>query len=222
MKYPSLIIFSILVLASCGGDQPADFADTAKTDVKTLVQADVMGATDSADLHADYAKVDEILADISAQMNQPNILKSDILRGWYLGGKSDKKYGTPDTWIFVDDGENSKWMSPNILEEEDLIDSRQFCRKTAGTYIASCLNTSDPDCEYVDESSCECLAGSKWMEGQGCLLVTERGSYVSVNNSELEKGWYFGLPNEKKLNTPADWIWVEKGRQSVWQRPDQT
>ncbi|MFH0838318.1 MAG: hypothetical protein V1880_03570 [Patescibacteria group bacterium] len=221
MKYLSLILFSIIVLSSCGG-QSDEFENIAGPDIKPAVQANVMEVTGASESEKDYEKVDQILADISAQMNQPNILKSDILRGWYLGRKSDKKYGTPDTWVFAEDGDNSKWMSSNIIEEGDLIDSRKLCRKTAGTYIASCLHTSDPDCEYVDESSCECLAGSKWMDGQGCLLVTERGSYASINNSELQRGWYFGLPNEKKLNTPADWIWVEKGRQSVWQKPDQT
>jgi len=218
MKYLSLIIFSIFLLASCGGKQPADFADSGDEDVKIVLQADVMGATGNSNLGTDYAKVDRILADISAQMHQPNVLKTDILRGWYLGGKSDKKYGTPDTWVFVDDGENSKWMSPNVLEEEDLIDNRQLCKETAGSYVASCMQTSDFDCEYVGESYCQCLSGTKWKDSQGCILSTERGSYVSINNSELEKGWYFGLPNEKKLNTPADWLWVEKGRESVWQK----
>ncbi len=218
MKYPGLIILSIIVLASCGGKQPSDFADTGIDIPEIVVQADVMGATGNSNLGTDYAKVDRILADISAQMHQPNVLKTDILRGWYLGGESDKKYGTPDTWVFVEDGENSKWMSTNVLEEEDLIDGRQLCKKTAGSYFASCLQTSDSDCEYVGESYCQCLLGGKWKDGQGCILATQRGGYVSINNAELEKGWYFGLPSEKKLNTPSDWSWVEKGRASVWQK----
>lgn len=220
MKYPSLIIVSIIVLTSCGGEQPAEFENIAQEDAQMAVQADVTGAVGNSDLEVDYEKVDDILADISAQMHQPNVLKSDILRGWYLGSRSDKKYGTPDTWIFVEDSENSKWISPNVLEEEDLIDSRQLCKETAGTYVASCLQTSDSDCEYVEASYCQCLSGTKWKDEQGCILVTERGSYVSINNEELEKGWYYGLPNEKKLNTPSDWIWVEKGRESVWQKPN--
>ncbi len=218
MKYPSLIIFSIIVLASCGGGLPPEYENIAEEDPSLPVQADVMGATEPSDLDVDYDKVDEILADISAQMHQPNVLKTDILRGWYLGGKADKKYGTPDTWVFVEDGENSKWMSSNVLDEEDLTDNRQLCKQTAGRFTASCLDTSDSDCEYVNESWCHCSLGTKWKSEQGCILATERGSYVSINNSELEKGWYFGLPNERKLNTPSDWTWVEKGRESVWQK----
>jgi hypothetical protein len=220
MKYLSLILFSIFLLSSCGS-APEETSNEKTNEVHLPVQADLTGADKTSDnLYVDYKEVDQILANIAAEMSQPNVLKDDILRGWYLGGKSDKKYGTPDTWIFVEDGENSKWMSPNILEEEELIDDRQLCKVTAGTYLASCLQTSDSECEYVEESHCECISGSKWKEGQGCILMTERGTYVSINNSELEKGWYFGLPNEKKLNTPFDWIWVEKGRESVWQKPN--
>lgn len=218
MKYPGLIIFSIIILTSCKGGQSADFADENKNSIEMGLQANVMETVGQSDLHQDYEKVDEILADISIQMHRPNILKSDILRGWYIGGREDKKYGTPDTWIFVVDGENPKWMSPHSLDEEVLIDEQQLCKETAGAYLASCLETSDLDCDYVDESHCECLNESKWKDGQGCILTTQRGSYVSINNLELEKGWYYGLPNEKKLNTPADWIWVEKGKESAWKK----
>ena len=50
MKYLSLIIFSIFLLASCGGKQPADFADSGDEDVKIVLQADVMGATGNSNL----------------------------------------------------------------------------------------------------------------------------------------------------------------------------
>ncbi|MBN2306390.1 hypothetical protein JXD20_00180 [Candidatus Peregrinibacteria bacterium] len=219
MKYLGLILFSVFILTSCGGDKVDEFENIADPDLKEAIQADMMAIAGSSDYTQDYEKIDDILADITAEMHQPDILKSDIIRGWYLGGQSDKKYGTPDTWIFVEDGENSKWMSPNMLEEEFLIDDRQLCMETAGTYITSCLQTSAPDCDYVGESYCKCVEGSKWKDEQGCILVTERGAYVAINSEELEKGWYFGLPNEKKLNTPVDWIWVELGRQSVWQKP---
>lgn len=216
MKYLALIL-SIIVLTACSEEQSPSLAKVPEKEVRVAMQADIVGTTGSSEVEMDYERVDAILADISAQMHQPNVLKSDILRGWYMGAKSDKKYGTPDTWIFVEDGINSKWISPNMLEDEDLIDNKQLCKQTAGTYYASCLESSDSDCEYVEESYCQCLASSKWKDGQGCVLTTERGSYVSINNSELEKGWYYGLPNEKKLNTPTGWVWVENGRESAWQ-----
>jgi len=224
MKYPSLILFSIIVLASCGGDQSrlksGNLPRALEDEGSTPLQADVMGASERADLEVvDYNKVNKILSDITAQMHQPNILKDDILRGWYLGVKSDRKFGTPKTWIFVEDGANSKWISPNALEEEDLIDERQLCKETAGSYLASCLETSDSDCEYINDSYCQCLSGTRWKDEQGCILVTEKGSFVSINNAELTQGSYLGFPNQKKLNTPPDWVWLEAGRQSAWQRP---
>jgi hypothetical protein len=221
MKYrvPILVTIVVLiavVLTSCSGRQSGNTAQKNTEGNGKMAQADIMAGTVGSELNTDYEKSDKLLADISRQLSQPNILKDDILRGWYLGGKNDRKFGTPDTWIFFEDGENSKWISPNSIEEEDLIDGRELCRKTAGTYFASCLQTSDPDCEYVEQSYCQCLAGSAWNEKQGCILTTERGSFLSINSAELEQGWYLGLPNEKKLNTPSDWVWVEKGKESVW------
>jgi len=221
MKYRALLLLTIVILISVilfsfGGSQAGNTADTKVKESSSLVQADIMAVAGGSELNADYKKADDRLAEISKQLSQPNILKDDILRGWYLGAKKDRRFGTPDTWIFIEDGENSKWISPNSLDEEDLIDDRELCRKTAGTYFASCLQTSDSDCEYVEQSYCQCLTGSAWNERQGCILTTERGSFVSINSAELEQGWYLGLPNEKKLNTPADWVWVEKGKESVW------
>ena len=220
MKYLILILFPVFILTSCSGDKVDEFENIAFPDGEETVQAEAAGALGFSDYAADYEQLDAIRADITAQLYQPNILKSDILRGWYLGGKGDKKYGTPDTWIFVEDGENSKWMSPSMLEEEVLSDDRLLCTETAGDYRTSCLQTSSEACEYVGESYCECGEGTRWKDGQGCILTTGRGSYAAVNSEELAKGWYFGLPNQKKLNTPADWVWTELGRKSVWQKPD--
>lgn len=213
MKYLALVIFSLLILTSCGGSQPS--ADA--TDASAAVQADVMAAADP-EYYVDYDRVDDILADISEQMHQPNILKDDILRGWYQASEAEKKYGTPDTWIFVEDGSNSRWMSPNLIDEGDLIDERQLCRQTAGSYTASCLESSDEDCEFVNESHCQCISGTAWKDAQGCIMVTEKGGFVSINNTEMAQGWYYGLPNQKKLNTPNTWTWTENSKQSMWHK----
>jgi len=58
------------------------------------------------------ALIDQLEASLLGQISQPDILKEDILRGWYLGNENEKRYGTPDSWIFVEDGKQSKWMSP--------------------------------------------------------------------------------------------------------------
>lgn len=210
------LVFGILMLAACSA-QPQEPEETVAEQAPEVTQP--APEPEASDLDGDYERLDKLLADITRQMNQPNILKSDIERGWYLGSRSDRKYGTPDGWIFIEDGENSKWISPNALEEEDYIDSRRLCRETAGSYVASCLDSSDSDCQYTENSFCECLEGTKWMEVQGCILVNSRGSYVAINAEELSQGFYLGLPNQKKLNTPSDWVWEEDGLKSAWKRP---
>lgn len=224
MKYPVLFVFILVFLNSCGGGQALSKLPKLPVNPGPSVQADLLGATtqretpSDAESNSDYKNADRLLANISRQLSEPNILREDIIRGWYLGGKDDRKFGTPSDWIFKEDGANSKWISPNVLDDSELTDDRQLCRETAGTYVASCLQTSDSDCEYVEKSTCRCLPGSNWAEGQGCILVNDQGSYVSVNNAELSQGWYLGLPNEKKLNTPSDWVWIERGKQSVWSK----
>lgn len=40
-----------------------------------------------------------------------------------------------------------------------------------------------------------------------------------ITEAELTAGWYYGFEYQKKLNTPADWTWVDAGRSSQWRRP---
>ncbi|MBT3865307.1 hypothetical protein HOF67_04745 [Candidatus Peregrinibacteria bacterium] len=38
------------------------------------------------------------------------ITEEDIARGWYTAQEDEKKIDTPDNWIWIEDGENSKWI----------------------------------------------------------------------------------------------------------------
>ena len=206
-----LVIVTILTALSLRGseNQIEVPSDSLTADVVSFAEVDSF---------VDYDEVEDQLAELRRQLSQPNILKDDILRGWYMASESEKRYGTPDNWIFLEDGENSKWISPNVLEEEELIDNRLICEGTAGHFVSSCLDSTDTECEYVSESFCECSYGTKWKVDQGCILTNLKEVYVSINAEDLEKGWYFGLPNERKFNTPSNWIWLEAGRKSIWQK----
>ncbi len=218
MNYLISIIFSIFFLASCGLKQDPDFAKTDYGDLKTALHADITGSEKVID-DKDYKKIDRILEGISEEIESENILKSDILRGWYrTRSESDKKYGTPDSWIFIKEASGGKWMSPNAFDEDEILNEKDLCKKTAGIYHNSCLESSDSDCEYVSENYCQCTRTSKWKEGQGCILMSERGTYVAINSLELKQGWYYGLLNEKKLNTPTDWVWSENAKRSIWKK----
>ncbi|MBU0578072.1 hypothetical protein KJ742_00740 [Patescibacteria group bacterium] len=165
----------------------------------------------------DIEEMEKLLEEIDKDLNRPNITEEDIRRGWYTGSEEDKKYGTPSSWIWVDDGSDSHWISPNILEDADKTEDEVLCTSTAGMYILSCVDSESVDCQYVPQSECQCIKGSVWYENQGCILVDEEGEFVVIFDSELRRGWYEGLPNEKKLNTPSNWIWVEGGQHSRWQ-----
>ncbi len=217
MKKLVTLFFTLLLLSACG----ANGKDDSNLHPADSYQASMVGQSNEPiyESEVDYKKMQAMLSELNKEMNQPNILKDDVLRGWYLGQKDEKKYGTPKDWIWIDDGENSKWVSPNSVEEVEIVDDRELCKDTAGTYKISCLDTTDSDCEYVPESYCHCSYLSKWKDHQGCILVNEDGLYVAINSQELERGWYHGLPSQKKLNTPSNWIWIEAGRDSIWSKP---
>ncbi|HEX7841426.1 MAG TPA: hypothetical protein VF469_28330 [Kofleriaceae bacterium] len=46
-------------------------------------------------------------------------------------------------------------------------------------------------------------------------------SYVRehMSRTELAQGWYWGFEYQKKLDTPADWVWIEAGKSSKWCKP---
>lgn len=184
----------------------------------TDLQAQVISASYIEPTDVDYEVINDRLAELRKQLTQPNVVREDILRGWYLALESEKRYGTPDTWVFVEDGSRSRWTSPLALEAAALSQATDLCQQTAGHYVVSCLDSADVNCEYVSESFCQCPLKTRWHQQQGCIQVTERDSFVAITAEDLEKGWYFGRQSEKKLNTPSDWSWSVAGKNQLWKR----
>ncbi|MBN1258203.1 hypothetical protein JXA05_00390, partial [Candidatus Peregrinibacteria bacterium] len=184
------------------------------------LKASVLSAGDRASSKATIQEMEAVLQQIETEMNRPNITVDDIKRGWYAGAQAEKKYGTPDGWVFVIVNGESRWASPNFLDESDEVNAKELCKATAGTYILSCFESDKTDCEYVPESECRCIDGSRWHDKQGCIRMDTDGHYVSISPEDLRRGWYQGLPNEKKLDTPENWVWRESGRDSRWQNPN--
>ncbi|MFA5025900.1 MAG: hypothetical protein WC503_05330 [Candidatus Shapirobacteria bacterium] len=43
---------------------------------------------------------------------------------------------------------------------------------------------------------------------------------TSFSSEDSSQGWYWGAENQKKINTPADWVFTEAGRSSCWHAPN--
>jgi hypothetical protein len=216
MRFLSLIIASVILLSGCGASaQTLNQKEGKKPHIPQL-KASILSA-DTSGLGTE--DMEKLLDDIDKELNSPNITEEDIRRGLYYASENDKKYGTPSSWIWIDDGDKSRWMSPNIMEQTDISELKDLCVKTAGSYVISCLDTEVPGCEYTAKSRCNCIENSKWDEQQGCILTDEKGEFIPISQDELMRGWYNGLPNEKKLDTPLSWIWVDAGQDSRWQNP---
>ena len=163
--------------------------------------------------------MDQLIEKINENLKQPAIAREEIQQGWYYGKKEDKKLGTPSSWIWIDDGSKSRWISPNSIEEANEMELDELCHKTGGTYIVSCLEREAENCQYVSESACRCFADTAWVDGQGCIFTNAEGKFVQISPDELRQGWYTGLATEKKLNTPLSWVWMDNGKESRWQNP---
>jgi len=212
-----LITGFVFLLTGCGGQRADILSGTTKRPGIPKVKRPGIPSQNLKASALDSAnEMRDLLSEIDKEIDRPNITEEDIRRGWYIGGEGDRKYGTPDGWIWKAAGKNSKWMSPNILTEIDHSKSESLCKKTAGRYIISCIDTESEDCEYVSETKCECIEGSKWKDDQGCIMLKD-GDFIEIEKEDLIRGWYQGLINEKKLNTPSNWIWQEAGQKSRWQ-----
>ncbi|PIZ73913.1 hypothetical protein COY07_01415 [Candidatus Peregrinibacteria bacterium CG_4_10_14_0_2_um_filter_43_11] len=175
------------------------------------------------DSDQDQKETDRLLAEIEKKVSQPTITQEDIERGWYYGSADEKKVGTPKVWIWSKDEKQPRWMSQNAIEETVMVQVEELCERTAGMYVVSCIETDAEDCEYIPRSECRCAEGTLWNENQGCILAVknEKGEekFVTITEKELTEGWYLGLPNQKKLDTPANWIWTDVAEDSRWQNP---
>jgi hypothetical protein len=105
------------------------------------------------------------------------------------------------------------------LEEELLVRDRLICEDTGGHFVLSCLDTTELECDYVPESFCECAYDTEWVDQQGCIL--KKGEdLIEFTEEDLVNGWYLGLNTQKKLNTPSEWLWEDRGGDSAWHRPN--
>lgn len=213
------LIISAFLLSGCGDSQVNDLAQKTDDKKPKIPSYELKASV----LDVDYTKyeiedMENLLEEIDKDLDRPNITEEDIRRGWYLGGTDERKYGTPDSWTWQQAGSESKWISPNILEDKDYFEEKGLCTSTAGSYVISCLDTEIIDCEYVPETKCTCIEGTAWIHNQGCILQDDE-EFVEINDEELQKGWYEGLPTGKKLNTPSSWGWIEAGQESKWQNP---
>lgn len=217
MRYLVLIIVSVFFLTGCSNPPESASANMYEQNIKKPripAYANILDV-DTKDFEVD--EMEQLIEEINKQLSAPNITEEDIRRGWYYASQKDKKYGTPNSWIWINNSDKPRWTSPNIIEESNYLEEKSLCEKTAGTYFISCLDTEILDCQYVAKSECRCSENTKWQDDQGCILTDEEGEFISISQDELRRGWYIGLPSEKKLSTPSNWIWMESGQNSRWQ-----
>lgn len=56
--------------------------------------------------------------------------------------------------------------------------------------------------------------------GAGGNCTKETGQTPAITQSDLSQGWYWAMQNQKKPNTPANWVFTDAGRSSCWHQSD--
>ncbi len=222
MKRLFILIIALFLLSACTQDQTALNSSGPRIPKRgpsipnKAVQANLLGST-AAVARKPKTDIAGLINRIDQDLEGEDITTEDIERGWYYARENEKKWGTPSSWIWEKDGFQSYWISPNALEEVSDIQIDELCRETAGYFVVSCIERELPHCEHIANSVCRCPNETRWIDDQGCILVNELDELVRLGSEDLKNGWYLGLPNQKKLHTPSNWIWVENGRESRWQ-----
>lgn len=73
---------------------------------------------------------------------------------------------------------------------------------------------------------CSCMGGTLEIKEEGTekqyeICVINEEQYDGITFQDLEQGWYWGDSNQKKADTPEDWIFSGNGsRSDCWHRPD--
>lgn len=219
MKKFFLILIGIIFLTSCTNDNFYEQSNVKK-DIKPMIQKKLPKLADKPDIEKQTISttldMDKVLENIDNEIEFNKISDLELKRGWYFAKESDKKSSTPDFWIWIDDGINSRWTSPNIDIDFNDINNKNMCQSTAGVYVYSCIDNVNPNCEYIYKNICRCPDDTKWVDGQGCILLDEKMDFVKITSENLKNGWYYGKKNQKLLNTPSSWICVENSSQSKW------
>lgn len=232
MKKIILLFILLFLFSGCSLDPENNPADSA-SEVRDLVpskkpgipkpklpqkalQANLLGAEKLISSSEDDA-MDGLLERIDETIEKKNITQTDIERGWYSAREDEKKWGTPPSWIWFQRGGQEFWADPGALKRFEDIDKDKLCRETGGHYALSCLERAVEHCEYIPQSECRCELSTRWAEGQGCIVLNEKGSFIPIGEEDIQNGWYEGNKNQKKLDTPAGWIWSNSAEKPRWQ-----
>ena len=95
---------------------------------------------------------------------------------------------------------------PEVCTLECVQTPPYICGSTGKSYCSVCQACSDTNVIWYKMRDSNC--GEE---------VTE--NIPSISESELSRGWYWGTNNQKKPNTPVDWVYTEAGRSSCWHKP---
>lgn len=214
-----LILISISLLTACGKEEVSVQEKEIPFELKQL-QANLTQKIQSKENNQEDEDFQKIIESLKKQSHIPNITEEELERGWYYAEEGVKKYATPDSWVYepAQGNESGRWIHPDLMEKQVVASEELLCKKALGTFVKSCneLETGN-QCEYIEQSTCQCPEGTLWDMQEGCLKVDADGIWLVIQQKELEQGYYSGLNSEKKKGTPESWLWNPE--HGIWHSP---
>lgn len=93
-----------------------------------------------------------------------------------------------------------------VLQKQNLV-------STDGKENGKCGTEANISCE----GSLICRFDSGEKNAAGICVAPE--ILAPITQEELEQGWYLGFSDQRKPETPKNWVWVGAGKNSKWQSP---
>jgi hypothetical protein len=82
----------------------------------------------------------------------------------------------------------------------------------------SCVSAKGSVIKESYPATCITLLGSSFTE---TIKSPSSQDLPQITQKDINQGWYWGDENQKKLNTPSDWIFSSRGKSSCWHEPNQ-
>jgi len=220
MKRFELLIVVLFLLSGCGQkilevDIPTETDNGAQIEKENLATASLLSAKPQKPSLSDEQITDIQIREAQKIGKEVPVSEADIRRGFYYGTQDEKRYGTPVSWIWVSDGDKSRWSSAEAEKLHRQDDMRQLCKGTDGEFTESCIDSERMKCDFESETGCACPEETIWNPKEGCLRIDIEGKLVLISNEDVQRGWYAGTRSQKKKGTPINWIWGN----DRWQSP---